>query len=339
MSNTILRRVNPRVQSGFNKHYGCKYDCLNALSTVLNDRTFMDDFEYLFKNPSEFFVSLRVYPFDTGKFYYGSSVPSGVISDVKLGNKNVPVSSSEDLKGVLFPDGTYYRHMGTYKTPRKYNNFLDFSPYTKLEIYLPFVGIVALDTNLVMGKEIRIFLSMDFDTGIGTYWIVKHEDYQGEREGDLIQSFNAQMGFDIPLGSSNANDNARSMLASGIAFVGGVITSIVTENPLPVMMSGVGLARNSISALQERVSKGCTGSGKSSLVTPSNIYIVRTCAEPTCTQESYSNLKGLPLNQHRRIGDLKGLTVVDDEHLDNFGSATRTEHDMIKSLLKEGIIL
>ena len=336
MSNTILRRVNPRVQSGFNKHYGCKNECLSALSTVLNDSTFMDDFEYLFKNPSEFFVSLRVYPFDVGKFYYGTSITP--TAEVKLGNKSVPNDGS-NLEGVVFPDGTYYHHMGTYRIQRKYNNFLDFSPYTKLEIYLPFVGIVALDTNLVMGKEIRVFLSIDFDTGIGTYWIVKHEDNQGVNEGDLIQSFNAQMGFDIPLGSSNANDNARSMLASGIAFVGGVITSIVTENPLPVMMSGVGFAKNSISALQERVSKGCTGSGKSSLVTPSNIYIVRTCAEPTCTQESYSNLKGLPLNQYKRIGDLKGFTVVDDEHLDNFGAATKTEHDMIKGLLKEGIIL
>ena len=339
MSNTILSRVNPRVQSGFNKHYGCKYDCLNALSEVLNDSTFMDDFDYLFKNPSEFFVSLRVYPFDTGKFYYGSRVPSGLLSDVKLGDKSVPVSDSANLQGVLYPDGSYYRHMGTYKIPRKYNNFLDFSPYTKLEIYLPFVGIVALDTNLVMGKEIRIFLSMDFDTGIGTYWIVKHEDNQGEREGDLIQSFNAQMGFDIPLGSSNANDNARSMLASGIAFVGGVITSIVTENPLPVMMSGVGLAKNSISALQERVSKGCTGSGKSALVTPSNIYIVRTCTIPSCDQSSYASVKGLPLNQYSKLGDLSGYTIVDDEHLDNFGSATKQEIDEIKTLLKGGVIL
>ncbi len=339
MSNTILRRVNPRVQSGFNKHYGCKYDCLGALSEVLNDSTFMDDFDYLFKNPSEFFVSLRIYPFDTGKFYYGSSVPSALLGEVKLGDKSVPVSSSANLKGVLYPDGSYYRHMGTYKIPRKYNNFLDFSPYTKLEIYLPFVGIVALDTNLVMGKEIRIFLSMDFDTGIGTYWIIKHEDDQGEREGDLIQSFNAQMGFDIPLGSSNANDNARSMLASGIAFVGGVITSIVTENPLPVMMSGVGLAKNSISALQERVSKGCTGSGKSSLVTPSNIYIVRTCTIPSCDQSSYASVKGLPLNQYRKLGDLSGMTIVDDEHLENFGSATKQETDEIKTLLKGGVIL
>ena len=336
MSNTILRRVNPRVQSGFNKHYGCKNNCLSALSEVLNDSTFMDDFDYLFKNPSEFFVSLRVYPFDTGKFYYGSSVPSALLSDVKLGSKSVPVSSSANLQGVLFPDGSYYKHMGTYKIPRKYNNFLDFSPYTKLEIYLPFVGIVALDTNLVMGKEIRIFLSMDFDTGIGTYWIIRHNV---DGNDDLIQSFNAQMGFDIPLGSSNANDNARSMLASGIAFVGGVITSIVTENPLPVAMAGVGLAKNSISALQERVSKGCTGSGKSALVTPSYIYIVRTCAVPVTDQSSYASVKGLPLNQYKKLGDLSGYTIVDDEHLDNFGSATKQEIDEIKSLLKLGIIL
>ena len=336
MSNTILRRVNPRVQSGFNKHYGCKYNCLSMLSDVLNDKTFLNNLNYLFTDPQEFFVSLRVYPFDTSEFYYkGSVTPKG---NVMLGNSEVTIDG-KTLEGILFPDGTYYYHMGTYRIPRKYNNFLDFSPYTKLEIYLPFVGIVALDTNLVMGKEIRIFLSMDFDTGIGTYWIIKHEDNQGEYEGDLIQSFNAQMGFDIPLGASNANENAKSMLASGIAFVGGLITSIVTENPLPVMMGGVGLAKNSISALQERVSKGCTGSGKSALVTPSNIYIVRTCIIPSCDQSSYASIKGLPLNQYRKLGDLSGMTIVDDEHLENFGSATKQEIDEIKSLLKEGVIL
>lgn len=338
MGNTILRRVNPRVQSGFNKHYGCKYDALDKMSYVLNSKTFLSNLDYLFTDPQEFFVSLRVYPFDTSKFYYGSSgiTPTG---NVYLGNSEVKDGDNETLSGVLFPSGTYYHHMGTYRIQRKFNNFLDFSPYTKLEIYLPFVGIVALDTNLVMGKEIRIFLSVDFDTGIGTYWIVKHEDDQGERDGDLIQSFNAQLGFDIPLGASNANENAKSMLASGIAFVGGIITSIVTENPLPVMMSGVGFAKNSISALQERVSKGCTGSGKSALVTPSNIYIVRTCAVPVTDQSSYASVKGLPLNQYRKLGDLRGMTIVDDEHLENFGSATKQETDEIKTLLKGGVIL
>lgn len=331
MSNTILKRINPRVQTGFNKHYACKNDVISPLVTTLNNTTFFENLDYLFKDPSQFFVSLKVYPFDVSKFYYGNATaPTG---SLYLGSNQIP-----NATGVLFPDGTYYHHMGTYTIPRKYNNYLDYAPYTKLEIYLPFVGVINLDTNVVMGKEIRIFLSIDFDTGQGTYWIVKHESDQGEREGDLIQSSNTQIGFEIPLGSSNANENAKTMLASAITLVGGVVTSIATENPLPLIMGGLNFGK-SIGMLQERISKGCNGSGKSALVSPSNIYIIRTTNIPSCDQLSYASVKGLPLNQVRRLGDLSGFTIVSNFHLENFNNTLKQELDKISTLLKTGVII
>ena len=55
--------------------------------------------------------------------------------------------------------------------------------------------------------------------------------------------------------------------------------------------------------------------------------------------KDYNKYYGKPLNEVRRLGDLKGFTIVSDFHLENFSTATISELNSISSILKNGFII
>ena len=185
-----------------------------------------------------------------------------------------------------------------------------------------------------MGKEIRIFLSVDFDTGGCTYYIINHIS---ENDDELIMSVNGQIGFEIPFGSSNANENAKQMLSLGLSTIGGIITSIATENPIPLIALGTSTSIKAFQNLQMRIQKGGGVAGKQMFVSPFNAYLIITTPNPQPID--YAHEKGRPLMKTMRLGDLVGFTKVTECHLDGFSNATTTELNELTMLLNDGIIL
>ena len=60
---------------------------------------------------------------------------------------------------------------------------------------------------------------------------------------------------------------------------------------------------------------------------------------PVNYNDDYAKLFGKPLNEYRKLNTLHGFTSVGNLHIENIASASRTEHDQLKALLEEGIIL
>ena len=335
MSNTLQIRTSPYTMTPFNRKWAIGYNGINVVNDNLNNKTFLDNLNYLFTEPAQFFVSLKAYPFDI-KEYYNNSL---TLQKVKMGKAQMKVGD-QDVSAPALYGYPQYKYLGKFKVERKFNNYLDFSPYTKIEMYLPFAGIITLDTNVVTNKEIRILLAVDFDTGKANYYLVRHEDSQGEYDGDIIQTVECQMGIDIPLGSYNANEQMKNVLMTGISFIGGAVTTMATGNPMPLVSSSINAVSGTFKALQERVTKGGVSSGSNNLMTPYHPYLIIT--RPTYGSsgpDDYVTYKGRPLFKNCKLGDLKGFTVCNDFHLENFGSATENEINSIDALLKEGIII
>lgn len=335
MSNTLQIRTSPYTMTSFNRKWAIGYNGINVVNDNLNNKTFLDNLNYLFTEPSQFFVSLKAYPFDI-KEYYNNSL---TLQKVKMGKAQMKVGD-QDVSAPGLYGYPQYKYLGKFKIERKFNNYLDFSPYTKIEMYLPFAGIITLDTNVVTDKEIRILLAVDFDTGKANYYLVRHEDSQGENDGDIIQTVECQMGIDIPLGSYNANEQMKNVLLTGVSFIGGAVSSIATGNVTSLATTSLNAISGTFKALQERVTKGGVSSGSNNLMTPYHPYLIIT--RPTYGSngpDDYVTYKGRPLFKNCRLGDLKGFTVCNDFHLENFGSATENEISSIDALLKEGIII
>ena len=335
MSNTLQIRTSPYTMTSFNRKWAIGYNGVNVVNDNLNNKTFLDNLNYLFTEPAQFFVSLKAYPFDI-KEYYNNSL---TLQKVKMGKAQMKVGD-QDVSAPGLYGYPQYKYLGKFKIERKFNNYLDFSPYTKIEMYLPFAGIITLDTNVVTDKEIRILLAVDFDTGKANYYLVRHEDSQGEYDGDIIQTVECQMGIDIPLGSYNANEQMKNVLMTGMSSIGGAVTTMATGNPMPLVSSSINAVSGTFKALQERVTKGGVSSGSNNLMTPYHPYLIIT--RPTYGSngpDDYVSYKGRPLFKNCKLGNLTGFTVCNDFHLENFGSATDSEINSIDALLKEGIII
>ena len=335
MSNTLQIRTSPYTMTSFNRKWAIGFNGINVVNDNLSNKTFLNNLNYLFTEPSQFFISLKAYPFDI-KEYYNNSL---TMKKVKMGKAQMKLGD-QDVSAPALYGYPQYKYLGKFKIERKFNNYIDFSPYTKIEMYLPFAGIITLDTNVVTNKEIRILLAVDFDTGKANYYLVRHEDSQGEYDGDIIQTVECQMGIDIPLGSYNANEQMKNVLMTGISFIGGAVTTMATGNPMPLVSSSINAVSGTFKALQERVTKGGVSSGSNNLMTPYHPYLIIT--RPTYGSngpDDYVTYKGRPLFKNCKLGDLKGFTVCNDFHLENFGSATDSEINSIDALLKEGIII
>lgn len=320
---------------GFNFKFVINKNQISTLTDIVSNSSFWDtgNMGYLFSDPSDAFVSLRVYPFDVFRFFYGSSATyTNLQETIWFGKLEYDLGGGNKFKAVSLTKQSISKFVCKFTIDRKYNNFLDYAPYTKLELYLPYASIVTLDTNVVMGKEVRIFLSVDFDSGACTYYI--------EVDDNVIMFVTGQMGLDIPLGSFNENERNKRMLTTGYSAMGGILMAMASENPTTALIA-TGLLTESklVGASQVRITKGGATSGSQALSNPIFPYLIRTCNIPNTDQENHAKTKGLPLNKECVLGDLSGFTKIEDAHLDGFTTATSSELDELMQIMKDGFIL
>lgn len=328
----INKNLLPVNFTPFAQKHAISYNKIFSLADELIQKTFWDDLNYLFINPSDFIVSLRYYPFDINSYYGGGLTETAI----RIGTKSLPAT----LQGLSLAKNMTTRTINTITINRQFDDFRDFAPYTKLELFLPYIGFVNLDTDLVMGRTISIDYSVDFDSGNVIAYLRRHEGEAPNISYNVIMTATGQIGFDIPVGGSNANENAKNILASALAFAGGMITSIATQNPIPAVTAGLSLGMNTFKNSQERITKGGSSAGLNTLVNPQNISLFRTYQKSRRLQyNDYKSFKGRPLMEKRTLSDLSGFTSLDDFHMDGFATATESEKSMIETLLRSGIIL
>ena len=109
--------------------------------------------------------------------------------------------------------------IGTINIKKAYKSYADYSPYTDIALYLPFVGVVPLDTNLFMntaeynGSTLTVKASYDMLGGTITYFI--------EYEHATVYQFTGNMAVDVPVSLQSGVDigtalaqNASSAIAT-----------------------------------------------------------------------------------------------------------------------------
>ena len=121
---------------------------------IWTDQTFLDTLinhaKMLLENPIDAVISLSIIP----------CTPAAG-QDVNVAVMYIPT-------GVYMPPVTEQYPLvdcGTYRLTEMYGSALDYNPYTKVQLYLPYVGTVQLDTDEVMGKLLHVYYRIDVVTG------------------------------------------------------------------------------------------------------------------------------------------------------------------------------
>lgn len=334
--------------SNFNMFYALTRQQVGDLLTELNTSTFIDNIQLLFETPIENVVNLRVYPFDVKAHH-----PVGSVLEDSSIIINVVTMETQGYSLAHVPSPPF--NLGKIAIPKHYNNFLDYSPYTKIELYLPYVDFVTLDTNLVMGKTISIDYVVDYFSGKCTAFISVEETVNGVTTSNIIMERDGNIGVEVAIGGGRGADIARNMLKLGIGATAGAISlgaGAVTAGMAKTAGTAGSIASisgasagylanttvNAIQAGQTHITKGGSAQPAINFYAPQNCYLVITRPN-VVTPSTYNRDFGRPCGKTFTLGALTGFTVVDSIHVEGLPTATSDEVTEIERLLKQGVIL
>ncbi len=289
---------------------------LNSLANFLWSTDFVDLIKKVLQSPMDAMISLALFPIrpktDGTHIINLGYVPSGV-SALRVSNQFQTFQTS----GLVIP--------------HKYNSYLDYSPYTTAEIYLPFIGFQRLNINDVMGKTVSVVYNIDMLSGICTA-LVKVDD-------NTMYSYSGNMAMFLPLSAGNW---ARMMTpifgaVGGVASMGAGIAGVMSGSSLLGSTATAVSGAKSLGNLEgNAVSRSGEISGNAGILGDYQPFIVVT--RPINDRPStYNSNIGQTYNKSVQLGTLSGFTIVDEAHVEGM-SATETEKNEIERLLKEGVI-
>lgn len=215
---------------------------------------------------------------------------------------------------------------GYVDVPEYYGNAIDYEPYTHVNCYLPFVGIVSLKPNDVIGKRVYISYGVDVLTGTCLARIVT------KTASSEIQcyTFPGNCSTQIPLTGGNYAQVIRGIASMAV----GVAGSVITANPLPAIGGVIGGA---MSASLDVSRSGSIGANAGAMgIRKPYLLITRRASYDA---NSYASYYGYPANMTVRLSTCKGFTRIKSVHIDDMGVATDNEVAEIETLLKQGVII
>ena len=251
---------------------------------------------------------------------------SGTDEKIKLGNVETDVLGAKIATG-----STYTYDIGSITVPQKYGSFLDYEPYTSVNIFLPFIGFQSLPTSMIMGKTLNVQYGLDIISGVCKAMIFV--------DGIEILSFSGQMGIDIPISAQNRgqielgyiSNMATTALAVGATVASGGATGWALASQI-----GGGLLASANS--QYRTSTSGSYSPATSACETLQVYLI---IDRPIWQDlnGFNHAYGRMCCLTKRIGSLTGFTVV-NQNVDLSGiECLDEEKEEIKSLLTGGIFI
>lgn len=239
---------------------------------------------------------------------------------------------------------------GTIGVPEYYGNYLDYAPYTKAYIYLPFIGVVELNSDDIVGHAVNVTYRIDEYNGscIAQITVAKVTEVNGEEVeySNLFYQYSGNCAVELPIaGGSQAAIKAGMMQAAayGISSVIGGVISGATHGGVAGALAGLatGAAYGAANAIGSVVSakssvqhSGSFGSSYGALgVKRPFITVVR----PKQIQiPNYNELYGYQAHKAVNIGDCTGYLRCREVHVIS-PTASDEEKAQIEQMLKLGV--
>lgn len=243
--------------------------------------------------------------------------------------------AATDLKMPTIPNQFMQFDCGSITIPREYSDFRDYEPYTRLSLFLPFVGEVNISTNdCILPHSIKVIYNLDFLSGAACAEVLV--------DGDVRYAYQAAMCAAIPVTSSDASRLLASLIGAAVGTVGGGIMGGIVGGTAGSRMT----ARSLIGGVSDAVMSPINGiqiqrtgsiSANTGLLGEMKPYVLVT-RPISYIPDSYESLIGRPYQTTASLGSQTGFVKVREVHLDGI-TATEVEKAEIESLLKKGVII
>lgn len=223
---------------------------------------------------------------------------------------------------------------GKITIPEASKSFLDYGAFSKVSIYLPYVGVEHLNIDDVMGSTIQVVYNINQLDGSCIVQVKCTRDIR--RQGDtridsVLYHFNGNCFSTIPMFATDW----RGAISSAVSLIGGV-GSVATGN----VGGGIGALANAVS--QEKVTLKRSGSNSTSYGYMDNQKPYLILERPIQNIPlNYGKYEGFTSNMNSKISNLRGYTEIDTEdiYINDFDGITDEEFTELKDILNGGIYL
>lgn len=353
------------ADTGFTTIYNPSLAQLRSLASYMwTDDTFLETLinhaKQLLENPINSIIALNILPCQ------------------------VADAGSQEVKVLYIPTGVYMNKAanqftdvdcGSVVLDNYYNSAMDYSPFTRVSCYLPYIGQVTLNTDEVMGKTLSITYRVDIVTGMCVAKIFV--------DGSVLYQFSGHCAVNMPVTSADFSSyvgaviQAAKMTAGVVAAAAGAPAAAagLIGGPAPQSSTSktVTTARNPNTGRQittgtetvtrestpasfgETVGKAATNtvdavmgskmivdhsggfSGNSGYLGIRRPYLI--IERPRmCNPAEYGKYNGYPSMLFLNLGTCSGYTEVQSIQLTGI-RATNPELSELSMILKSGVIL
>lgn len=301
------------IDTGFTSMYEIVDGELQKLSKFLWSSSFVDNVKKFFNDPREIIVGISIMPVAPNVGNAKAITAGGILTNAT----GKPLTSQYKI----IPLGS----IDIVKSKRK--RFLNYPPYTKISVHLPYCGEHSLDVNQIMGHTLSLRYIFDFLTGSCVAELSK--------DGKPCYFFGGNCAVQIPTSSDDYSRIYSSILSAG-ATIGSALTTIATGGFTAPMTLGLGanLLGNGMNMTPDVNYSSGNGSINGLLASQTAYLIVETPNERVADkQDSYFGRTSLITMS---LSDCSGYTKCLRVHLDNI-LCLETERASIEADLLNGV--
>ena len=280
----------------------------NLASYMWSDLFDVNTWKKIFADPMGAVLGLSIVPV---------SVPNGAVKEVKVGNVPTGITMTTAASQYVEID------CGTLSVKEYWGAYLDYEPYTKAEIYLPYIGIHPLSADDIMNKDIHVKYHVDILSGSCCAYV--------KCGGSVLYSFVGQCASSIPI----TGDNWTNVINGAISIAGSIGSMVATGgSSAPMAISNI--ASTAVNSMKPSVEKSGSMGGTGGMLGVQTPYLILTRPRQALPKDQ-NTFMGYPAFITEKLQDLTGYTEIDSIHLENV-PATESELSEIEDLLKGGVI-
>lgn len=239
---------------------------------------------------------------------------------------------SSGVSALLVQPQYYTVNCGDVTVGESFSNFLDYNPYSKAHIYLPYVGINAIDINDIMRSNVHVEYIIDLITGSALAQVkcTRAERREGDAElKAVLYEFPCNVYQQLPLTGSDW----RAAVGNMISLISGAV-GVATGNG-----AGLGAMASAVASQQVSVVRSGSATGNYGYQGSQKPYLILERPLENVPL-NFPMMKGLVCNITYKLGNVRGYTEVDvDSWRSDAVMGTDDEMQEIKDLLNKGVFL
>ena len=292
--------------------YNPTFSEVSAVGSYLWSSSIIDIIQKFFSNPMDAIISLHM-------IY--TSPATGASQNIKLGYLDSGVSAKIVTNQYKIID------CGTIAVPEYFQDVRDYSPYTKCDIFLPFIGIRSLNPEDVINCKLNCKYTVDVLTGaiLAELYITKRGATQ------CLYTFAGNGAVQIPLTGGDRTRLLSGIIAGATAVVGGAAVGGLAGAAAGAV-HGVSGLHNSSNV--ERAGNFSANAGAMGIKKPYLIINRKDSYDAT----DYNKYYGFPCNIACKLSTCKGYTKVNSVHVE-IAKAMEEEKTEIMAALTSGVII